>query len=131
MKWILPLFVLLPCALAPQARAESFHKCSVGDGAVAYRSQACLPGETLVATLEPAPEAHAQQPETSARPSSTRSAARHVARSRPQRTRRPRTTRDPCASAKKARDDFQRRRGIRITMDELSRWNHRVYDACK
>lgn len=128
---------MLLCALALQAHAESFHKCTGGDGAVAYRSQACRPGETLVATLDPVPEARAPQPQrqTSASPPSTRSAVRggrsRAARSRSRSARKPRAARNPCASAKKARDDFQRRRGIRVTMDELSRWNHRVYDACK
>ena len=38
---------------------------------------------------------------------------------------------DPCTGEKRSRDDFRRRRGLKVTMAELSRWNHRVYDACK
>lgn len=139
------LLAMLLCALALQAHAESFHKCSGEGAAVAYRSQGCLPGEKLVATLEPKPEtrapqrengaAHAAAPSRTRHSSSKRSTVRggrsRVARSRSRGTRKPRATRNPCASAKKARDDFQRRRGIKITMDDLSRWNHRVYDACK
>lgn len=141
MKWIPLLAASLLCALALQAHAASFSKCRDDGGVVAYRSHACLAGEMLVATLDPEPEARTSQREgesarpDTARPTSKRSSVRHgrsrVARSRSRSTRKPRASRDPCASAKKARDDFQRRRGIKVTMDELSRWNHRVYDACK
>ena len=137
MKWI-PLSALLLCALAQQAHAESFHKCSGEGGAVAYRSQACLPGEQLVATLEPEPETRAPQRKNEAAAAAAPSRAKRspstrnrVARPRSRGSRKSRASRNPCASAKKARDDFQRRRGIKVTMDELSRWNHRVYDACK
>lgn len=141
MKWIPLLAAPLLCALALQAHAENFSKCRDEGGVVAYRSHACLAGETLVATLDPEPETRAPQREgesarsKTARATSKRSTVRpgrsRVASSRSRSTRKPRTSRNPCASAKKARDDFQRRRGIKVTMDELSRWSHRVYDACK
>jgi len=143
MKWISLLAVLLLCTSVLHARAGNLSKCSGEGGAIAYRGHACLPGERLVATLAPAPEATAPRTEgesTRTRPArhsaSSRGTVRlrssRVPRSRSRTPRKPRATRhDPCATAKKARDDFQRRRGIRITMDELSRWNHRVYDACK
>ena len=41
------------------------------------------------------------------------------------------TGKNPCAITKQARDVYQKRRSIKITMAELSRWNNRVYDACK
>jgi hypothetical protein len=139
MKWNSPWAAPLLCALALQAHAGSFSKCSDEAGVVAYRSRACLPGETLVATLDPVPETrapgHEDGPRSARRSTPARKTVRHgrtrATRSRPRSTRKPRANRNPCASAKKARDDFQRRRGIKVTMDELSRWNHRVYDACK
>ncbi|GAA3918538.1 hypothetical protein [Luteimonas lutimaris] len=142
MKWSSLLFAsLLLCTCAPHARAEGFHKCGGEGGAVAYRSQTCLPGETLLATLEPEPEFSAQRNDAernstapAPRPKPARNADRRErshATQRLQGSRKPRAKKNPCAAAKLARDDFQRRRGIRITMVELSRWNHRVYDACK
>lgn len=144
-KWN-PLFAfVLLCACALHARADdSIHKCSRGGGAVAYRSQACLPGERRLATLAPVPEVVARHDDagqnrpaprahaTPARNTGRRADRReHQAAQHPQGRRKPRPKKNPCVAARQGRDDFQRRRGIRITMAELSRWNHRVYDACK
>src|SRR3546814_10345931 len=63
MKWIPLLAAPLLCALALQAHAENFSKCRDEGGVVAYRSHACLAGETLVATLDPEPETRAPQRE--------------------------------------------------------------------
>jgi len=142
MKW----FVLCAVLFAPwplHAGSEDIHKCVRDDGGTtAYRSHPCGAGESLVATIEPAPEVQApvrtSRPATTAPRASTGSPFRsnrsshRFATSSEVHGRKPRRQRkNPCRSAKQARDDFQRRRGIRITMDELSRWNHRVYDACK
>ncbi|MDN5781683.1 MAG: hypothetical protein L0H23_06615 [Luteimonas sp.] len=123
-------------------QAQEFQKCRGGRGATAYRSKSCLPGETLVAVLEPVADPPSAQPRTAAESAPRKPrAARTSKRSQTGRTARngwPRSNKrakrghkNPCKSAKKARDDFQRRRGIKVTMDDLSRWNHRVYDACK
>ena len=134
------LCAALACTWSAHA-GESIHKCSSGNGTSAYRSQSCRSGETLVAVIEPAPgvvSAGLFPVPLAHRPVSA--AARHAEKATVRRIRggsrrhasRPRHSRkDPCKSAKQARDDYQRRRGIRITMDDLSRWNHRVYDACK
>ena len=142
MKWIVMLGAALIVAQPLHAGSASVHKCSGDGGATAYRSEDCRAGESLVATIEPAPEIHAPVrtgPSATADRSAAagsrlrssraghRTATRSVSRSR--KPRRPR--KNPCQGAKQARDDFQRRRGIHITMAELSRWNHRVYDACK
>ncbi len=144
MKWISLGTTLLLCTFALHARAEHFNKCSGAGGVVAYRSHACLPGERLLAILDPVPEVTAQrndgQPahrKPARRPKPGRSVDRRDSNHRAAwflpgtRKRKSRATRNPCVATKKARDDFQRRRGIRITMNELSRWNQRVYDACK
>jgi hypothetical protein len=140
MRWITLLFVL---ACAFPLHAEDFQKCRGEGGTTAYRSKGCLSGETLVAVLEPvADPPQAQRRVAAESPSSQSRTAQRSKRSRSNRayashssdksrSKRSRSRKDPCRSAKKARDDFQRRRGIKITMDELSRWSHRVYDACK
>src|SRR3546814_12168686 len=140
MKWIPLLAAPLLCALALQAHAENFSKCRDEGGVVAYRSHACLAGETLVATLDPEPETRAPQREgesarsKTARATSKRSTVRpgrsRFASSRSRSPRNPRTRRNPCPRAKKARADFQRPRGIQVTMDALSRWINPVYAAC-
>lgn len=137
MRWLL-LFALA-CALP--LHAEGFQKCRGEGGATAYRGKGCLSGETLVATLEQvadppraqgrlAAESPPRQSRTT-RQSRRSQSSRGRAGTRKGKSRRKRSPENPCRSAKKARDDFQRRRGIKITMDDLSRWNHRVYDACK
>lgn len=138
MRWI-PLLFALACV--PSLHAEDFHKCLGEGGATAYRSKGCLSGETLVAVLEPvADPPQARRRAAGESPPHQSRTTRKSGRSQPNRGRpgarnsNPRSKRsrkNPCKSAKKARDDFQRRRGIKITMDDLSRWNHRVYDACK
>lgn len=136
MRWIPPLLAL---AFALPLHAGDFQKCRGEGGATAYRADGCLAGETLVAVLEPVadppqaqrPVAMASEPSHSRTPTSKRSKASrsHTGKSRGKRSRGSR--KNPCRSAKQARDDFRRRRGLKITMDELSRWSHRVYDACK
>ena len=137
MRWI-PLLFALACALP--LHAGDFRKCRGEGGATAYRSKGCLSGETVVAILKPVadpPQAQRIADRSPTRqPRSTRESrhgqsyrSRAGGRNGKPRGKRGRT--NPCKSAKKARDDFQRRRGIKITMDDLSRWNHRVYDACK
>jgi len=147
MKWFV-LCAALFAAWPLHAGSGDIHKCVRDDGgATAYRSRPCGAGESLVAMVEPAPEV--QEPVRTSRPATTarRASTGSPFRSRPFRSSRTshrlaagpavrghrprRQRRNPCRSAKQARDDFQRRRGIHITMDELSRWNHRVYDACK
>lgn len=136
------LFLTLLCACS--AHAQTVQKCSGQGGTTAYRSGDCLPGERLVAVRDAAPRSHiqvqtepphTQQPHEAHRAKhasnngvTTRQHRRDIAR-RSERHLKP--TRDPCSAAKQARDDFQRKRSIRITMAQLSRWNHRVYDACK
>ena len=138
MRWILLLFALA-CVLP--LHAEDFQKCRGEGGATAYRSKGCLSGETLLAVLEPvadppqaqrraAAESSPRQSRT-ARKSKRGKSSRARASARNSKPRGKRSRKNPCESAKKARDDFQRRRGIHITMSGLSRWNHRVYDACK
>src|SRR3546814_11983247 len=110
-------------------------------GVVAYRSHACLAGETLVATLDPEPETRAPQREgesarsKTARPTSKRSTVRpgrrRVASSRSRRTSQPRARRNQCASAKKERDDFKRRRGTIVNMDKSPPWHHTDYHTCQ
>lgn len=138
MKWTL-LFLAFLYALSSQA--QTLQKCSSKNGVTAYRSGSCMPGEKLVAVREGAPDLrHLEQLQSQAqapREPKARGSAhakrqfgkdRHLSATGP---RRKKARKDPCASTKQARDDFQQRRGIRITMAELSRWNHRVYDACK
>src|SRR3546814_15243783 len=127
------------CALALQANAEKFSKCRDEGGVVAYRSHACLAGETLVATLDPEPETRAPQREgesarsKTARATSKRSTVRpgrsRVASSRSRSTRKPRASRTPCPSAKKARDASQRRRGTHGTIADPSPWRPRAHHA--
>lgn len=143
MKWMPLIALLCSCIGLSQARADSFSKCSGEGGTIAYRSQTCLTGETLVATLDPVPQARpsraiADPPHAvhRNRPSAHTRRAGHQRRAssqtRPQQhPRKPRRPSNACAKARQARDDFQRRRGIHITMAQLSRWNHRVYDTCK
>lgn len=142
MKWLV-LYAVLFAAWPLHAGSEGIHKCvRDGGGATAYRSHPCGAGESLVAMIEPAPELQARHrtspPATVARPVSTKSRShsnrtgrRFASESKVRRSKPRRSRKDPCRSAKQGRDEFQRRRGIHITMDELSRWNHRVYDACK
>src|SRR5690606_23773539 len=138
MRWI-PLLFALACALP--LHAEDFQKCRSEGGATAYRSKGCLSCETLVAILEPvvdppqarrrvAVESPPRQARTAQKSKRSKS-SRGRASTRNSKPRSKRSRKNPCKSAKKARDDFQRRRGIKVTMDDLSRWNHRVYDACK
>lgn len=138
-RWI-ALLIALACALP--LHAQEFQKCRGEGGATAYRSKGCLSGETLVAVLEPvaepvplqrsvdgeAPARATQSMRNSGRAQARRTGARG---GKPRRTRVARSRGNPCRRAKQARDDFQRRRGIKVTMNDLSRWNHRVYDACK
>lgn len=131
MRWI-PLLLALACALP--LHAEDFRKCRGEGGATAYRSKGCLSGETLVAVLEPvADPPQAQRRVAVESPPRQSRAGRKSKRqtSRNARNGKRSSRKNPCRSAKQARDDFRRRRGIKITMDELSRWSHRVYDACK
>ena len=137
MRWI-PLLFALSSALP--LHAEDFQKCQGEGGAIAYRGKGCLGGETLLAVIEPAadppsiqrraveepPSRQSRTARTTKHSQSSRAPAKKARRGRTRRSRK-----DPCTSAKQARDDFQRRRGIHVTMSELSRWNHRVYDACK
>jgi len=136
--WLLFAFL---CA-AP-AQAQTLQQCAGKDGTTAYRSGSCLPGERLVAVRDnppevrttPAPEQalHESEPEDAKHASRNAGNYRHATRrASATRSRRATSTRgNPCASAKQARDEYQKRRGIRITMAELSRWNNRVYDACR
>lgn len=141
MKGILLLLALL-CAASSQA--QTLQKCSGKGGTTAYRSDNCLPGERLVAVRDNPPDVDAspQAPEeglhgpklektkrTSRRAGYDSQAFRRVPTTRSRRSNS--TSENPCASTKQARDDYQKRRGIKITMAELSRWNNRVYDACK
>jgi hypothetical protein len=138
--------LLLPCLLAACfcAQPQTLHQCSGQGGTTAYRSGACLPGEALVAVREmeadvapagardgrPVASTGRSSPARAAKPRSARAA--HAGRkSTHARSKRRKSTVDPCTREKRARDDFRRRRGIKVTMAELSRWNHRVYDACK
>jgi hypothetical protein len=130
---LLPAWLLL-CVCA---QAHALSQCKGQGGATAYREGDCLAGEHLVARHEAVPDpdpAPARAPVatgraiTQAPPARRADVYRASARGRPKR-RRPSV--DPCTREKRARDDFQRRRSIHVTMDELSRWNHRVYEACK
>lgn len=135
-KLLLPTWLLLCTCTSLQAGA--LNQCRGQAGTTAYRSGDCLPGERLVAVREIAPD---PMPATAAgeapRASPPRAAKRaHATRRGPARARavgpkRRKPVIDPCTREQRARDAFQRRRGIHVTMDELSRWNHRVYDACK
>ncbi len=131
MRWI-PLLFALACTLP--LHAEDFQKCLGEGGATAYRSKGCLSGETLVAVLEPVadPPQAQRRVDAESQPRQSRTARKSKRQtSRKARNGKRSSRKDPCRSAKQARDDFRRRRGIKITMDELSRWSHRVYDACK
>lgn len=132
--WPAGLLLLAACACA---HAQSLNQCLGQGGTTAYRGGACLPGERLIAVRDGvpdpvvAPAAAASRTiakATRARPVKRVRASRRIARARPKRRR---STVDPCTKEKRARDDFQRRRSIHVTMAELSRWNHRVYEACK
>jgi hypothetical protein len=135
-QWAAGLLLLFTaCACA---HAQSLNQCRGQGGATAYRGGACLPGERLVAVRDGVPDpapvpmsaaaGHASKKAPSTRPAKRVRAYRGIAAARPKHRK---STIDPCTREKGARDDFQRRRGIHVTMDELSRWNHRVYDACK
>ena len=138
MKWTLLLLAFL---YAFSSQAQTLQKCSGKNGVTAYRSGSCMPGEKLVAVRDGTPDTrHVGQLQSQAR-APREHQARGSAHAKRQSgkvhrlsttgPRRKKARKDPCASAKQARDDFQQRRGIKITMAELSRWNHRVYDACK
>ena len=136
--------LLLALLCAASSQAQTLQKCSGKGGTTAYRSGNCLPGERLVEARDNPPDVHAlpsvpEQPShgsdlgNAKRPS--RNGGNHSHASRGVRTTRSRHVtpprENPCATTKQARDDYQKRRGIKITMVELSRWNNRVYDACK
>lgn len=139
------LLLILFCACS--SHAQTLHKCSGQGGTVAYRDGDCLPGERLVAVRDAVADVrHPQQrpPRPGHAPHATRRAthaSKDTGTTREHRRSRRRGARDharrhkprknPCSAAKQARDDFQRKRGIKVTMAQLSRWNHRVYDACK
>jgi len=141
MKGTLLLLALL-CAASSQA--QTLQKCSGKGGTTAYRSGECLSGELLVAVRDNPPDVHAlprgpeqapHGPEPGKEKRTSRNAGNHSHASRRVLTTRPKratsASKNPCASTKQARDDYQQKRGIKITMAELSRWNNRVYDACK
>ena len=136
--------LLLALLCAASSQAQTLQKCSGKGGTTAYRSGSCLSGERLVEVRDNLPDVHAlplvpeqalhnSGPEKAKR--TAKNAGNHSHASRRVPTTRSRratsTSKNPCASTKQARDDFQKRRGIKITMAELSRWNNRVYDACK
>jgi len=137
-----PFLLLLLLGASFCAHSQTLHQCSGRSGTTAYRSGACLAGERLVAVrdIEVAIAPDAVSQDTPVRIAShgksrratppKRARLAHATR-RSSRSSRRRSTVDPCTREKRARDDFQRRRGIKVTMAELSRWNHRVYDACK
>ena len=134
MKWTVLLPALL-CVASPSG-AQALQKCRSHDGVTAYRSGSCVAGEVLVATRDFAPDPrNAGQPPTpptdAARERASTKRPSASARTRGRGRRGAGTRKDPCTSAKVARNEFQQRRGLRITMADLSRWNHRVYDACK
>lgn len=137
---LLPFLLLGACFCA---QSQTLHQCRGQGGTTAYRGDACRTGERLIAvremqvdlaptsipTHEPAGTASKNGAPRSAQPLHARA---HAARkSTSARSKRRKPVVDPCTREKRARDDFQRRRGIRLTMAQLSRWNHRVYDACK
>lgn len=133
---ILAAFLLLTGA----ASAQTLQTCAGQGGTTAYRSGDCLPNERLIAIREagpdPRPPSTVQVETGPAKPALaiTRSHRAPTARrvTNPRRaSKRRKSAPNTCASARRARDDFQRRRGIKVTMAELSRWNHKVYDACK
>lgn len=134
------LFCLVLLCACP-VHAQTLHKCSGQGGAIAYRDGDCLPGERLVAVRDAAagihqPERARPAPRRPARPSRGHDTAADYRKDDRRRGTRghakPRKSRkDPCKAAKQARDDFQRKRRARMTMEQLSRWSHRVYDACK
>lgn len=135
-RCLLCLILLCTCS----SHAQTLHKCSGRGGSIAYRDGDCLPGERLVAVRDAAIAASPQpqrRPERSTHaPRASREPAardhRHERRRGTRgRTKRPKARKDPCSAAKQARDDFRRKQGTRVTMDQLSRWSHRVYDACK
>lgn len=140
-KPILLLLCLLGICFC--AQSQTLHQCTgQGGGTTAYRSGACLPGEALVAVREMeadiAPASRDHQPAAASESGPPRAAqSRHPRRAQAKRksthlrSKRRKQTVDPCTREKRARDEFQRRRGIKVTMEQLSRWNHRVYDACK
>lgn len=138
---LLPLLLLGACFCA---QSQTLHRCSGQGGTTAYRSSACLPGERLIAVREMEAERAPPPPTQDAEPAAAgKGGPPRVARPRPAgraymarrsthaHTRSRRSTVDPCSREKRARDEFQRRRGIKVTMAELSRWSHRIYDACK
>lgn len=135
------LLLVLSCACS--SHAQTLHKCSGQGGTIAYRDGDCRPGERLVAVRDATAGIHSR-PRSGHAPNASRRTARTSKdsgaarddrndrrRSTRGRARRRKTQVDPCSAAKQARDDFQRKRGIKVTMAQLSRWNHRVYDACK
>ncbi|MGN7725144.1 hypothetical protein ACTJIL_04885 [Luteimonas sp. 22616] len=139
-KPVLLLLCLLGACFC--AQSQTLHQCTGQGGTTAYRSGTCLPGETLVAVREmeadTASASRDHQPATASEsrpPRATQSQHPRRAHAKRKSTRlrskRRKQAVDPCTREKRARDDFQRRRGIKVTMEQLSRWNHRVYDACK
>ena len=139
-----PFLLLLMLGACFCAQSQTVHQCSGQGGSTAYRSGACLAGERLVDVREmeveattpaapgagPAVAAGENESSRASRPRHARH-ARSTRNSRHAGSKRRKATVDPCTREKRARDDFQRKRGIKVTMEQLSRWNHRVYDACK
>ena len=134
---MLRILLFLALFWACSAHGQTLQKCSGQGDAVAYRSGDCLAGERLVAVREAGSDPRSPRPKaqsTSEPPAIAGQRRQKAARSRSTGRSAPGRRKpgaNACAKAREARDDFQRRRGIRITMAELSRWNHRVYDACK
>jgi hypothetical protein len=137
-----PFLLLLLLGACFCADSQTLHQCSGRSGTTAYRSGACLAGERLVAVrdieVEIAPDPVSQDAPVRVGSHGRSRRATQPGRVRParatrrsSRSSRNKSTVDPCTREKRARDGFQRRRGIKVTMAELSRWNHRVYDACK
>ena len=129
---LLPAWLLL-CACA---QAYALNQCKGQGGATAYREGDCLVGERLVARHDAVPDPEpvaARAAVTIGRAATQAPPARraHMPRGAVRgHSKRRKPSVDPCTREKRARDDFQRRRSIDVTMDELSRWNHRVYEAC-
>ena len=125
------VLVALVAAAAP-ACAQTVQKCVSGDGQVRYQSAPCEPHERTAGTWDAVPDA---RPDTrsAARTEGSQRSPISATRTARRGARAPTSPppRDACAEARQARDEGERRAGLKRTYALLSSLQARVFEACR
>jgi len=132
------MFGLLLMCFSGLATAQSVYKCRDAAGAVVYQSQAC----SGITEKQWTPDLDAAVPSSATREAAQRSIERDrqylQASNRattPRRDRRTAASRvatvSPCERERQARAAAHERRGVRWSFDDASRWDARVFKACR